>query len=106
MNNPIDWSGNTDPSRDAQEAWRQYFRILLDSVKAIVTDDFHANKHAPYDDPVDFVNGFTLAGAFFSGLYLEQNPEHMKRNVYDFRVTLSDHLMRIINQLERDERRV
>ena len=52
------------------------------------------------------MNGFTLAGAFFSGLYLEQNPEHMKRNVYDFRVTLSDHLMRIINQLELDERRV
>lgn len=106
MSSPIDWSGDTAHSNDPQEAWRQYFRILLESITAVVSNDFHGNKRYPYDDPVDFVNGFTLAGAFFSGLYLEQDQESMSRNVKDFRITLSSHLIHIIDQLERDEKGV
>ena len=100
MSNPLDWA-NSPPD---EEAWRNYFNLLLTSMSSVVTQEFHAT-HAPmYDDPQDFINGFTLAGAFFSGLHLDPNEESRKANIVLFRKTLAMYLLQMLGRLEYDER--
>ena len=102
-NNPFDWAGSTSGTPD-EEAWRNYFNLLLTSINELITKEFNST-HAPiYDDPQDFINGFTLAGSFFSGLHLDPNDETRKANVVSFRKTLAMYLMNILGRLEYDER--
>ena len=56
-----------------------------------------------YDNPKDFINGFTLAGAFFSGLHLEPDEVKRQKQTVMFRMTLAQSLLDIIKQLERGE---
>jgi len=60
--NPLDWSSNESPS---EESWRMYFQLLLKHIEDTITQEFYGAKPYIYDDPKDFINGFTLAGAFF-----------------------------------------
>ena len=100
MNDPIDWS--TD-DRNNDQQWRDYFQLLLANIKDSVAHEFNDLSVFPYDDPRDFVNGFTLAGAFFSGLHLEANPVARQKQIASFRKTLALYLVSIINELEHSE---
>lgn len=101
MNDPIDWS---EQSRQDEETWRNYFKLMLSNLHNVMKDEFEEFKLYPFDDPKDFVNGFTLAGSFFVGLHLEQNPEIRKRNVSSFRRILAMYMINLIHELEHDER--
>lgn len=103
MNEPIDWSSQ---DRTSDEAWRNYFNLLLQGINDIMTAEFTDLSVYPYDDPKDFVNGFTLAGAFFSGLHMEQNPMIRQAQVSSFRKSLAMYIIDVINRLERDEKGV
>ena len=99
MNN-INWSSNEEYS---EEAWRMYFQLLLTHIESIMTQEFYDAKPFLYDEPKDFINGFTLAGAFFSGLNLEIDEEKRQKQMAMFRMTLATYLLHIIRNLERDE---
>ena len=101
MIDPIDWS---DSDRDSEESWRSYFQLMLSNLHTVMKGEFQELELYPFDDPRDFVNGFTLAGSFFVGLHLEQNPETRKRNVSSFRRTLAMFMIGLIHELEHDER--
>ena len=101
--NPFDWTGYPSATPD-EEAWRNYFNLLLTSIEDLISKEFHVT-HAPmYDDPQDFINGFTLAGSFFTGLHLDPNEESRKASIVSFRKTLAMYLMHILGRLEYDER--
>jgi len=98
--NPLDWTGNEGTS---EESWRQYFQLLLTQIQSIMTNEFYEAKPYLYDDPKDFINGFTLAGAFFSGLHLEPDEQARESQTSMFRMILAQYLLHIIHQLERGE---
>ena len=101
--NDFDWTSQLPPS---DEAWTNYFNLLLSSIDDIVSEEFNGfySNMPMYDDPKDFVNGFTLAGAFFQGLHLETNPEVRKSQIASFRRSLSIFIMHLLYRLEHDER--
>ena len=99
MNN-VNWSSNEPNS---EEAWRMYFQLLLKHIEDIMTKEFYDAKPFLYDEPKDFINGFTLAGAFFSGLHLEVDEEKRQKQMVMFRMTLAQYLLHIITNLERGE---
>jgi len=99
MNN-IDWTGN---ERTSEESWQQYFQLLLTQIQSLMTTEFYSATPYLFDDPKDFINGFTLAGAFFSGLHLEPNEQTRQSQMVMFRMTLAQYLIHIIQQLERGE---
>jgi len=102
-NNPFDWRGSA-PRSPNEEAWRNYFNLLLTSMDDSISNEFKIT-HAPmYDDPQDFINGFTLAGSFFTGLHLEPDEEKRKEAIVSFRRTLATYLLSILGRLEYDER--
>ena len=101
MNDPIDWS---EADRNSEEAWRNYFQLMLSNLHNVMKGEFQAFEIYPFDDPRDFVNGFTLAGSFFVGLHLEPNLETRKRNVASFRRILAMFMISLIHELEHDER--
>ena len=96
----INWTGNEGAS---EEDWRMYFQMLLTQIEDIMTHEFYSAMPYLYDDPKDFINGFTLAGAFFSGLHLELDEVKRKKQIVMFRMTLATHLVHMISQIERDE---
>ena len=101
MNDPIDWS---EQSKKDEETWRNYFNLMLTNLQNVMESEFNEFEIYPYDDPRDFVNGFTLAGSFFVGLHLEQNPLIRKQNVASFRKTLAMFMISVIHDLEHNER--
>ena len=102
-NNSLEWPNNENSS---EESWLQYFQLLLTNIEDIMTQEYHSELYMLYDDPKDFINGFTLAGAFFSGLHLEFDSKKRKNQIVMFRTTLATHLVRILDKLEQDERGV
>ena len=101
MIDPIDWS---DSDRDSEESWRNYFQLMLSNLQNVMKDEFKEFEIYPFDDPRDFVNGFTLAGSFFVGLHLEPDLEIRQRNVASFRRILAMFMISLIHELEHDER--
>lgn len=99
MNN-INWSSNEGTS---EESWRMYFQLLFKHLEDTITQDFYQATPYLYDNPKDFINGFTLAGAFFSGLHLEPDEVKRQKQTVMFRMTLAQSLLDIIKQLERGE---
>ena len=100
MMNNINWTGSEGTS---EEDWRIYFQLLLKQLKDVMTNEFYNAKPFLYDDPKDFINGFTLAGAFFQGLYLEPDAVKRKKQILMFRTTLATYLVHMISELERGE---
>jgi|TARA_R110000824_G_scaffold59762_2_gene160187 hypothetical protein len=90
-----------DWSTTSQEEWDRYFNLILDSIDIVLKEEY-SSLAIPFDDPKDFVNGFTLAGAFFSGLNLEADFEKRKKQISSFRISLAMHLINIINKLEHE----
>ena len=90
-----------DWSNTPQEEWDTYFNLILDSIDIVIKEEYDSLA-TPFDDPKDFVNGFTLAGAFFSGLHLEPDFEKKKQQISSFRISLAMHLINIINKLEHE----
>jgi hypothetical protein len=88
-----------DWSNTPQEEWDTYFNLILDSIDIVIKEEYDSLA-IPFDDPKDFVNGFTLAGAFFSGLHLEPDFEKKKQQISSFRISLAMHLINIINKLK------
>lgn len=96
----INWQGGEETS---EEEWNMYFQLLLKSIEDIMTHEFYTAKPYLYDDPQDFINGFTLGGAFFSGLHLEPDAIKCKKQTVMFRTTLATHLINIVSRIERGE---
>ena len=100
MMNNLNWTGSEGSS---EEEWRMYFQLLLKQIGDIMKHEFYSAKPYLYDDPKDFINGFTLAGAFFSGLHLESDEVKRQKQIVMFRMTLAQYLLGIIKELERGE---
>jgi hypothetical protein len=103
MNDPLDWDNSPTPS---EESWQAYFNLLLHNIKSVITTEYNEfyDRIPMYDDPNDFINGFTLAGAFFQGLGLEPDEDKRKEQIVHFRKSLAIYLVHIISQLEHEER--
>lgn len=99
----LDW---TPPQSPSDEAWTQYFNLLLSNIDDVITAEFNGfySNIPMYDDPKDFINGFTLAGSFFQGLHLEPNLELRKTQTASFRKSLAMFLIHLLDRLEHEER--